>query len=55
MVDRHSDRYVAYLLGMTGVVVREGDTYEKAMADVEAAIAFYVETFGPGARQNSVV
>ena len=48
IVEKHSDGYVAYPLGVTGVVVGEGDTYEEALADVKSAIAFHVETFGPG-------
>ncbi len=47
VVERHSDGYVAYPLGITGVVVGEGDTYEEALADVRSAIAFHIETFGP--------
>lgn len=46
MIERHGDGYVASPLGMVGVV-GEGDTYEEALADVESAIAFHVETFGP--------
>jgi predicted RNase H-like HicB family nuclease len=37
---------VAYPLGLKGVVVGEGDTYEEALADVKSAIAFHIETFG---------
>ncbi len=48
IVEKHADGYVAYPLGIAGVVVGEGDTYEEAMADVRSAIAFHVETFGPG-------
>lgn len=48
VVERHSDGYVAYPLGITGVVVGEGDTYEEALADVKSAIAFHMKTFGPG-------
>jgi predicted RNase H-like HicB family nuclease len=47
VVERHSDGYVAYPLGIVGVVVGEGDTYEEALADVKSAIAFHIETFGP--------
>ncbi len=47
VVERHSDGYVAYPLGIGGVVVGEGDTYEEALADVKSAIAFHIETFGP--------
>jgi len=47
IIEKHSDGYVAYPLGIMGVVVGEGDTYEEAMADVKSAIAFHLETFGP--------
>ena len=46
IVEKHSDGYVAYPLGIEGVVVGEGDTYEEALADVKSAIQFHVETFG---------
>ncbi len=46
IVEKHSDGYVAYPLGLKGVVVGEGDTYEEAMADVKSAIRFHIETFG---------
>lgn len=52
VVERHSDGYVAYPLGITGVVVGEGETYEEALADVKSAIAFHLETFGPGVLEN---
>ena len=46
IVEKHSDGYVAYPLGLKGVVVGEGDTYEEALANVRSAIQFHVETFG---------
>jgi predicted RNase H-like HicB family nuclease len=46
IVERHEDGYVAYPIGLKGVVVGEGDTYEEALADVKSAIAFHIETFG---------
>ena len=46
IVEKHPDGYVAYPLGLKGVVVGEGDTYEEALADVKSAIQFHVETFG---------
>jgi len=46
IVEKHSDGYVAYPLGLKGVVVGEGDTYEEALSDVRSAISFHVETFG---------
>ena len=45
-VERHPDGYVAYPLGIRGVVVGEGETYEEALADVKSAIQFHVESFG---------
>jgi predicted RNase H-like HicB family nuclease len=46
VVEKHPDGYVAYPLGLKGVVVGEGNTYEEALADVKSAIAFHIETFG---------
>lgn len=46
IVEKHSDGYVAYPLGLQGVVVAQGDTYEEAMANIRSAVAFHVETFG---------
>jgi predicted RNase H-like HicB family nuclease len=47
IVEKHPDTYVAYPLGIKGVVVGQGDTYEIAVADVKSAIKFHLETFGP--------
>ena len=46
IVEKHPDGYVAYPLGLKGVVVAEGDTYEEALADVTSAIQFHIEIFG---------
>jgi len=46
IVEKHLDGYVAYPLGLKGIVVGQGDTYEEALADVKSAIAFHIETFG---------
>jgi predicted RNase H-like HicB family nuclease len=46
IVEKHPDGYVAYPLGLNGIVVGEGDTYEDALADVKSAIRFHIETFG---------
>ena len=46
IVEKHSDGYVAYPLGMKGTVVGEGDSYQEALADVESALRFHIETFG---------
>ena len=46
LIEEHPDGFVAYALGLRGVVVGQGDTYEQALADVRSAIAFHIETFG---------
>jgi len=46
IVEKHSDGYVAYPLGLKGVVVGQGDTYEEALSDVKSAIRFHIESFG---------
>jgi len=47
IVERHTDGYVAYPLGLKGIVVGQGDKYEQALEDVQSAINFHIETFGP--------
>ena len=49
VVEKHPDVYVAYPLGLKGVVIGEGDNYEAALEDVKSAIQFHLETFGPEA------
>ena len=46
IVEKHPDGYVAYPLGLKGVVVGDGNTYEEALADVKSAIRFHIATFG---------
>jgi predicted RNase H-like HicB family nuclease len=46
IIEKHLDGYVAYPIGIKGIVVGEGDTYEEALADVKSAIQFHIETFG---------
>ena len=47
VVERHADGYVAYPVGVQGVVVGQGDTYAAALA-----IKFHAETFGPEALEG---
>jgi predicted RNase H-like HicB family nuclease len=47
VIEKHSDGYIGYPLGLKGVVVGQGDTYADALADVKSAIQFHIETFGP--------
>jgi len=46
IIEKHPDGYVAYPVGVKGVVVGEGDSYEDALRDVQSALRFHVETFG---------
>lgn len=53
IVEKHEDGYVAYPLGLRGVVVGQGNSYEDAMDDVKSAIRFHIETFGKDAFADS--
>ena len=46
IIEKHLDGYVAYPVGVKGVVVGEGDSYEDALRDVQSALKFHVETIG---------
>ena len=46
IVEKHADGYVAYPLGLKGVVVGQGDNYEDALADCRSAVRFHIDTFG---------
>jgi predicted RNase H-like HicB family nuclease len=47
VIEKHADGFVAYPLGLKGVIVGQGDTFEEAWRDVRSAIQFHRETFGP--------
>ena len=44
IVEKHPEGYVAYPLGLKGVMVGEGDTYGDALEDVKSAIKFHIES-----------
>ena len=46
VVEKHDDGFVAYPIGLKGIVVGEGETFEEAFEDVKSAIKFHIETFG---------
>lgn len=46
IIEKHEGGYVSYPLGLKGVVVGQGDSYDEALADVISAIKFHIETFG---------
>ena len=52
IIEKHADGYIAYPLGLKGVVIGEGDSYEEALANVKSAISFHVETFGTEALED---
>lgn len=52
IVEKHADGYVAYPVGIKGVIVGQGDTYEEALRDVQSALKFHLETFGPDALET---
>jgi len=47
VIEHCGDGYLGYPLGMKGVVVGQGDTYDEALADVTSAIRAHLEVFGP--------
>jgi len=49
IVEKHDEGYVAYPIGMKGVVVGQGSTHDEALQDVRSAIRFHLDTFGPDA------
>lgn len=46
VVEKHPEGFLAYPLGLNGIVVGEGDTYDEALADVTSAIRFHIEMLG---------
>ncbi len=46
VVEHHEDGYIAYPVGLNGIVIGEGNTFEEALEDVRSAIRFHIETFG---------
>ncbi|PAX45801.1 type II toxin-antitoxin system HicB family antitoxin, partial [Brunnivagina elsteri] len=46
IIEKHPDGYIAYPLGIQGVVVGESDTYEEALTDVQSALRCHLEVFG---------
>ena len=46
IVEKHVDGFIAYPLGLKGVVVAQGDSYEEVLREIQSAIDFHIETFG---------
>jgi predicted RNase H-like HicB family nuclease len=49
IIEQHADGFVAYPLGLYGVVVGQGETYDDALSDAKSATKFHIETFGKDA------
>lgn len=54
IIEKHPDGYVAYPIGLKGVVVGQGNSYDEALADVKSAIRFHVETFGKSVLKGDI-
>ena len=53
VIERTEEGYIAYPLGLKGVVVAQGDTYEEALQQVRSAVQFHLETFGREALEEA--
>jgi len=54
IVEKHPEGFVAYPIGLKGVVVGEGDTKEEALVDIKSAIKFHIETFGKNIKGSTL-
>ncbi|NLV27169.1 MAG: type II toxin-antitoxin system HicB family antitoxin [Methanomicrobiales archaeon] len=46
IIEQHPDGFIAYPVGMKGIVIGPSDTYQEALEDIKSAIVFHLETFG---------
>jgi predicted RNase H-like HicB family nuclease len=46
VVEQHPDGFIAYPLGVRGVVIGQGETRQAALEDARSALEFHIETFG---------
>ena len=53
VIERTEDGYIAYPLGLKGVVVAQGETYDEALREVTSAVRFHIETFGPAVLEEA--
>jgi predicted RNase H-like HicB family nuclease len=49
IVEKHRDGYVAYPIGLNGVVVAQGDSYDEVIKEINSAIDFHIYAFGKDA------
>lgn len=46
IVEKHTDGYVAYPIGLKGVVVAQGDSYQEGLDEIKSAIDFHIRLLG---------
>lgn len=46
IVERYTNGFIAYPLGIQGIVAGQGNTYQEALEDAKSALKFHIETFG---------
>ncbi len=46
IVEQHFDGYIAYPLGINGIVVGQGNSYKEALETAKSALRFHIDTFG---------
>ena len=39
IMEQHEDAFVAYPVGLKGIIIADGDTYDEALANVKSAIS----------------
>ena len=52
VVEQHIEGYIAYPLGVQGIVLGQGESYEEALTDAKSALKFHIETFGEEVLEN---
>ncbi len=46
IVEQHVDGFIAYPLGVNGIVAGQGNSYNEALESAKSALKFHIETFG---------
>ena len=46
IVEQHVDGFIAYPLGVNGIVAGQGHSYNEALESAKSALKFHIETFG---------
>ena len=46
IIERHFDGYIAYPVGVYGVVLGQGDSLDEAVGDLASALRFHISCFG---------